>query len=39
MSSRLRRAKLRHTAILEDIDYWHLLSMDTGLVQSLVGCY
>lgn len=39
MSSRLRRAKLRHAAILEDIDYWHLLSMDTGLVHSLVGCY
>ncbi|PSF05597.1 AAA family ATPase [Marinobacter fuscus] len=38
MSSRLRRAKLRHTAILEDIDYRHSRGLDKGLVQSLAGC-
>jgi len=38
MSSRLRRAKLRHTAILEDIDYRHSRGLDKGLVQSLASC-
>ena len=38
MSSRLRRAKLRHTAILEDIDYRNSRGLDKGLVQSLAGC-
>ncbi|OLF82571.1 AAA family ATPase [Marinobacter sp. C18] len=38
MSSRLRRARLRHTAILEDIDYRHSRGLDKGLVQSLAGC-
>ncbi|WP_412535720.1 IS21-like element ISSpu5 family helper ATPase IstB [Marinobacter sp. MIT1358] len=38
MTSRLRRAKLRHTAILEDIDYRHSRGLDKGLVQSLAGC-
>ena len=38
MSSRLRRAKLRHTAILEDIDYRNSRSLDEGLIQSLASC-
>ncbi|MET4028474.1 DNA replication protein DnaC [Marinobacter sp. MBR-99] len=38
MTSRLRRAKLRHTAILEDLDYRHSRGLDKGLVQSLAGC-
>ncbi|WP_166262170.1 IS21-like element ISSpu5 family helper ATPase IstB [Marinobacter salicampi] len=38
MSSRLRRAKLRHTAILEDIDYRNSRGLDKGLIQSLAGC-
>ena len=38
MSSRLRRARLRHTAILEDIDYRNSRGLDKGLVQSLAGC-
>ncbi|KMQ73295.1 IS21-like element ISSpu5 family helper ATPase IstB [Marinobacter subterrani] len=38
MTSRLRRARLRHTAILEDIDYRHSRGLDKGLVQSLAGC-
>lgn len=38
MSSRLRRAKLRHNAILEDLDYRHSRGLDKGLVQSLAGC-
>ena len=38
MSSRLRRAKLRHAAILEDIDYRNSRGLDKGLVQSLAGC-
>ncbi|MCD1649708.1 IS21-like element helper ATPase IstB [Marinobacter adhaerens] len=38
MSSRLRRAKLRHTAILEDLDYRNSRGLDKGLVQSLAGC-
>jgi DNA replication protein DnaC len=38
MTSRLRRAKLRHTAILEDIDYRNSRGLDKGLVQSLANC-
>jgi DNA replication protein DnaC len=38
MTSRLRRARLRHTAILEDIDYRNSRGLDKGLVQSLAGC-
>ena len=38
MSSRLRRAKLRHVAILEDIDYRNSRGLDKGLVQSLASC-
>lgn len=38
MSSRLRRAKLRHAAILEDIDYRNSRGLDKGLIQSLAGC-
>jgi DNA replication protein DnaC len=38
MSSRLRRARLRHTAILEDLDYRNSRGLDKGLVQSLAGC-
>jgi len=38
MTSRLRRAKLRHAAILEDLDYRHSRGLDKGLVQSLASC-
>ncbi|WP_432209940.1 IS21-like element ISSpu5 family helper ATPase IstB [Marinobacter alkaliphilus] len=38
MTSRLRRAKLRHNAILEDLDYRYSRGLDKGLVQSLAGC-
>ncbi|OZB07149.1 MAG: AAA family ATPase [Marinobacter sp. 34-60-7] len=38
MTSRLRRAKLRHTAILEDIDYRNSRGLDKGLIQSLSAC-
>ena len=38
MSSCLRRAKLRHAAILEDIDYRNSRGLDKGLVQSLASC-
>lgn len=38
LSSRLRRAKLRHSAILEDIDYRTARGLDKALVQSLAGC-
>ena len=38
MSSRLRRAKLRHAAILEDIDYRNSRGLDKGLVHSLASC-
>tara|TARA_R100001039_G_C1820476_1_gene88607 strand:+ start:318 stop:926 length:609 start_codon:yes stop_codon:yes gene_type:complete len=37
MSSQLRRAKLLHTAILQDIDYRNSRGLDKGLVQSLAG--
>jgi DNA replication protein DnaC len=38
MTSRLRRARLRHNAILEDIDYRNSRGLDKGLIQSLSGC-
>ena len=38
MTSRLRRAKLRHNAILEDLDYRYSRGLDKGLVQSLASC-
>ena len=38
MTSRFRRARLRHNAILEDIDYRNSRGLDKGLVQSLAGC-
>lgn len=38
MSSRLRRAKLRHAATLEDIDYRNSRGLDKGLIQSLASC-
>jgi DNA replication protein DnaC len=38
MSSRLRRAKLRHNACLEDVNYRHPRGLDKGLVTSLASC-
>jgi len=38
LSSRLRRAKLRHTAALEDIDYHNPRGLDKGMIQSLAAC-
>jgi len=38
MSSRLRRAKLRHNACLEDVNYRHRRRLDKGLVTSLASC-
>lgn len=38
LTSRLRRAGLRHTAILEDLDYRNSRGLDKGLIQSLAGC-
>jgi DNA replication protein DnaC len=38
LTSRLRRAKLRHNAALEDIDYQHARGLDKGLIQSLAAC-
>ncbi len=38
LSSRLRRAKLRHNAALEDIDYQSPRGLDKGLIQSLSAC-
>jgi len=38
LTSRLRRAGLRHTAALEDIDYRHPRGLDKGLIQSLATC-
>jgi hypothetical protein len=37
MRSRLRRARLRHTAILEDIDHRNPRGLDKGLIQALAG--
>ena len=38
LTSRLRRARLRHTAALEDIDYRYPRGLDKGLIQSLASC-
>jgi DNA replication protein DnaC len=38
LTSRLRRARLRHTAALEDIDYRNPRGLDKGLLQSLASC-
>jgi len=38
MSSRLRRAKLRHNACLEDIDYRHPRALDKSLMLSFASC-
>lgn len=38
LTSRLRRARLRHTAVLEDIDYQTPRGLDKGLIQSLASC-
>ncbi len=36
LTSRLRRAKLRHTAIVEDIDYRHPRGLDQSVMQKLI---
>ena len=38
LTSRLRRAGLRHTAVLEDLDYRNSRGLDKGLIQSLASC-
>ena len=38
LSSRLRRAKLKHNAALEDIDYQSPRGLDKGFIQSLSAC-
>lgn len=38
MANRLRRARLRHNAALEDIDYRSARGLDKGLIQSLAAC-
>jgi len=38
LSSRLRRARLKHNAALEDIDYRHPRGLDKSLIQSLASC-
>lgn len=38
MTIRLRRAKLRHTAILEEIDSHNSRGLDKGLIQSRLVC-
>jgi DNA replication protein DnaC len=38
LTSRLRRARLRHAAALEDIDYRNPRGLDKGLIQSLASC-
>jgi DNA replication protein DnaC len=38
LTSRLRRAKLKHHAALEDIDYRHPRGLDQSLIQSLAAC-
>ena len=38
LTSRLRRARLRHNAVLEDIDYRSPRGLDKGLIQSLASC-
>ena len=38
LRSRLRRARLRHNAALEDIDYRHPRGLDRAMMQSLASC-
>jgi len=38
LTSRLRRAKLKHQASLEDIDYRYPRGLDKSLIQSLAAC-
>ena len=38
LTSRLRRAKLKHNAALEDIDYRHPRGLDKSLIHSLATC-
>jgi DNA replication protein DnaC len=38
LTSRLRRAKLKHQAALEDIDYRHPRGLDKAFIQSLAAC-
>ena len=38
LNSRLRGARLRHNAALEDLDYRHPRGLDKGLIQSLASC-
>ena len=38
LSSRLRRAGLKHNAAIEDIDYRHPRGLDRSLIQSLAAC-
>ena len=38
MTSRLRRARLRENACLEDIDYRHRRGLDKGLITSMATC-
>jgi DNA replication protein DnaC len=38
LTSRLRRARLKHQAALEDIDYRHPRGLDKSLIQALASC-
>jgi DNA replication protein DnaC len=38
LTSRLRRARLKHPAALEDIDYRHPRGLDKALIQALASC-
>jgi DNA replication protein DnaC len=38
LTSRLRRARLKHNAALEDIDYRHPRGLDKSLIQALAAC-
>ena len=38
LRSRLKQAKLRHQACMEDIDYQHLRGLDKSLLLSLSSC-
>lgn len=38
LTSRLRRARLKHSAALEDIDYRHPRGLDKSLIQALAAC-
>ncbi len=38
LTNRLRRAKLKHTACIEDIDYRHPRGLDKSLIRSLATC-